>query len=251
MLNGSTNKSFKSWLDESSDQLLETFDGLASQEAVVNGARVVFECCILYPERRPSMHRRTYGSLADAIGDWLNEYDKGYRSRPSMLCAKPTGTIPDDIISNILSTRLANLTEDDLKAVCDAHRLSMSAENLLGGLLEEYLADHLLKNKWYCAWGKTFTSVDFCSSEYELLQIKNRSNSENSSSSKVRVGTKILKWYRVNATTGETNWKQLSDLTGCTGISESDFKAFVIKTVSSNPKSLYIEPGNTWSKASG
>jgi len=250
VLNGSTNKSFWDWLQGNKNQLLTTFDQLASNKLVKNGARVIFECCIEYPEQRPSMYRRTYGSLTDAISDWLNEYDKGYSSRPSVLLAKPTGTVPDDIISNILSARLSDLTANDLKEVCDAHRLSMSAENLLGGLLEEYLADRLLTNKWYCAWGKTITSVDFCSSKYELLQIKNRSNSENSSSSKVRVGTKILKWHRVNAATGETNWKQLSDLTGCTEISESDFKSFVIKTVSSNPESLYIEPGNTWSKAS-
>lgn len=254
MLNGSTNKSFWDWLQGNKNQLLTTFDRLASNKLVKNGARVIFECCIKYPEQRPSMYRRTYGSLTDAISDWLNEYDKGYSSRPSVLLAKPTGTIPDDIISNILSARLSDLTANDLKEVCDAHRLSMSAENLLGGLLEEYLADRFLTNKWYCAWycawGKTITSVDFCSSNYDLLQIKNRSNSENSSSDDVRDGTGILEWHRINAKTGKDCWGDLSSLTGCHSISESGFNSFVVDTISDNPDSLYVKPGNTWSKAS-
>jgi len=64
------------------------------------------------------------------------------------------------------------------------------------------LADNLIAYGWHCAWGETIRSVDFCSEDGQLLQIKNRSNSENSSSSRVREGTNIIKWFRVNALTG-------------------------------------------------
>jgi hypothetical protein len=196
------------------------------------------------------MNRDGYSSLTEAIKKWLEKYWKGYNSRPSVLLAKKIGTVPDKMIDKILSVRLSNLNEEDLKSICDAHRLSMSAENLLGRLLEEYLAKYLIEHEWYCAWGSTIKSVDFCSSNYDLLQIKNRSNSENSSSDDVRDGTGILEWHRINAKTGKDCWGDLSSLTGCHSISESGFNSFVVDTISDNPDSLYVKPGNTWSKAS-
>ena len=58
-------------------------------------------------------------------------------------------------------------------------------------------------------------SVDFIKvaskEEARLLQIKNRSNSENSSSSAIRRGTIIEKWYRTNSTNGKTRWDLLPE----------------------------------------
>ena len=62
---------------------------------------------------------------------------------------------------------------------------------------------------------RTVKSVDFIKgaglNEPRLLQIKNRSNSENSSSSAIRQGTSIEKWYRTNSTNGKTRWEFLPD----------------------------------------
>ena len=59
-----------------------------------------------------------------------------------------------------------------------------------------------------------------------LLQIKNRSNSENSSSAAIRIGTDIQKWYRIKAESGHTNWDKLQKDTGVV-LSEDDFYAFI------------------------
>jgi hypothetical protein len=45
----------------------------------------------------------------------------------------------------------------------------------------------------------------------KLLQIKNRSNSENSASASVRAGTIIEKWFRINSMTGQTYWGSLPE----------------------------------------
>jgi hypothetical protein len=122
----------------------------------------------------------------------------------------------------------------------------MSAENILGLLLEEFLAQQLADFDWYCAWGETVRSVDFCQAQGGLLQIKNRSNSENSSSSRVRIGTDIEKWYRVDARTGNYCWEELNRKYNTDRFSEESFRRFVVEAISNNPNALPVEIGNPW-----
>ena len=122
----------------------------------------------------------------------------------------------------------------------------MSAENILGLLLEEYLAVELAPHKWHCCWGETLRNIDFVNEDGRLLQVKNRSNSENSSSSRVRDGTQIEKWFRVNATSGKYLWEELNIHHKPLQLSEEKFVAFVVKTLKANPKAMPVEPENPW-----
>lgn len=178
---------------------------------------------------------------------WLGKFHHSYSNRISQRTSNYPGTMPDKMVSKIINARLNRLSDAELKRISDAHRLSMSSENILGLLLEEFLATHLIKYGWFCAWGESIKSVDFVSAKGLVLQVKNRSNSENSSSSKVRSGTKIMKWHRVNATTGRYNWEALNAMIGgeCT-LSEDSFEAFVKETLRANPDALAVEPGNEW-----
>ena len=45
-----------------------------------------------------------------------------------------------------------------------------------------------------------------------FFQFKNRSNTENSSSSTVRQGTTIQEWHRIHAQTGATHWNDLNQI---------------------------------------
>ncbi|AFM11188.1 SinI family restriction endonuclease [Turneriella parva] len=178
---------------------------------------------------------------------WLGKYHSSYSNRISQRSSRYPGTMPDTMVSKIIKARLGRLSDEDLKKISDAHRISMSSENILGLLLEEFLATHLKKYGWHCAWGESIKSVDFVSATGLLLQVKNRSNSENSSSSRVRTGTSILKWHRVNATTGRYNWEALNKIIGgnC-ALSEEVFEAFVKETLRANPAALAVEPDNLW-----
>ena len=122
------------------------------------------------------------------------------------------------------------------------HSLLMTIENNIGELLEEYLSVKLSPLGWYCCWGSTIDAVDFCKADGSLLQIKTSDNSENSSSSRVRQGTPIGKWFRrFSRRPGVYNWESLNRMLGRPGyVSESDFRAFAEKTIAANPACIYI-----------
>jgi hypothetical protein len=78
----------------------------------------------------------------------------------------------------------------------------MSAENIQGNLLEEYISLEIRPYGWIWCNGSVLRAIDFCSMDGSiLLQVKNKSNTENSSSSAIRTGTTIKKWYRLGTQT--------------------------------------------------
>ena len=180
------------------------------------------------------------------IRKWILKYIGGKNGCASNRIANLPGTVADPIIEEIIGARLTNLKQDDLEKITYAHRLGMSAENILGLMLEEYLATNLSAYQWHCAWGETVKSVDFVNEDGSLLQIKNRSNSENSSSSTVRHGTEIDKWYRIKADRVEYMWSSLNEICGTNHLSEEAFVDFARATIESNPACLAIEPNNPW-----
>jgi len=121
-----------------------------------------------------------------AIRKWILKYLGGKNGCASKRVSNLPGTVADPIIEEIIGARLTNLEQKDLERITYAHRLGMSAENILGLILEEYLAINLSPHGWHCAWGETVKSVDFVHEDGRLLQIKNRSNSENSSKARNR-----------------------------------------------------------------
>jgi hypothetical protein len=209
-----------------------------------DGINHVFQACLDNPDLIPT-NISTKDAAEGAIKRWVQKYKAAYESRISVHRSNQPNTIADPIVDVIIQGRLTHLSKNDLIKIKFAHRLSMSAENILGLLLEEFLALHLGPKGWHCAWGETIRSVDFCSSRGKLLQIKNRSNSENSSSSRVREGTSILKWYRVDATSGSYLWEDLNARfkVSC---SEDSFREFVHDALAHNPDALAIEPTNPW-----
>jgi SinI restriction endonuclease len=117
----------------------------------------------------------------------------------------------------------------------------MSAENIQGLLLEEFLAEQLAEYGWYCCWGESVRHVNFCNVDGSLLQVKNRSNSENSSSSRVRINQPIEKWYRVDARTELYRWSYFNEKYDTDRFSEERFVVFVQRVLTSNPEALAVE----------
>ncbi len=211
-----------------------------------SGACFVFKAITNDPNRTPGNIGGVNNNEDMVIKKWLQKYQAGKEACASKRVSNPPGTIADPIIEEIIGSRLANLTNEDLNKVTFAHRLGMSAENILGLMLEEYLAINLQKHGWHCAWGETVKSVDFVNEDGSLLQIKNRSNSENSSSSAVRDGTNIEKWYRIKADRVEYMWAALNRICGTTHLSEEGFVSFVKSTIKKNPNCLAVEENNPW-----
>ena len=210
------------------------------------GVAVVFNAVVGDVERVPGNIGGKNDNQNDVIRKWLLKYQGGKDGRASQRASNPPGTVSDPVIGKIIGARISGLSEDDLNKINYAHRLGMSAENILGLILEEYLADNLEPYGWHCAWGETVKSVDFVHEDGRFLQIKNRSNSENSSSSAVRDETQIEKWFRIKADRIEYMWASLNDICGTTSLSEDSFLLFVKTTIIRNPACLAVEQENPW-----
>ncbi len=138
-------------------------------------------------------------------------------------------TVPDPLIGIILesffSVPAASIPDYQMH-----HSLSMAAENIIGDYLERYLASVVEPMGWIWCSGEIVQRVDFIrkstSGEIVALQVKNRDNSENSSSSKIRAGTSIEKWHRTNSKDGSTNWPDFPDQRCLNLLTEQGFESF-------------------------
>ena len=211
------------------------------------GVSVVFSAIANDLDRVPGNIGGTNDNEEAVIKKWILKFQKGREGRPSLRESNLPGTVADPIIEKIIGARIAALTSQELNQITYAHRLSMSAENILGLILEEYLAVNLDEHGWYCAWGGTVKHVDFVHKGGRLLQIKNRSNSENSASAGARDGTEIIKWFRIKAARIEYMWAALNEICGTNCLSEEDFVDFVQTTITNNPGCLGVEQNNPWS----
>ena len=177
---------------------------------------------------------------------WLNAYKNAYENRTSVRTSGQMNTVADPGIDQIIQLRLSNLTPSKIEEIKFAHRLSMSAENIIGLILEEYLSIELAEFNWHCCWGEVTKFVDFCNENGQLLQVKNRSNSENSASSSVRINTEIKFWYRVKAQNGNYNWDKLNEINQTNKFSEEKFISFLQNLIRENSDVLNVEPDNPW-----
>jgi len=206
----------------------------------------VFSAIACDNERAPGNIGTHRDDASATLLKWMQKYYSGKNGRASQRTSNPPGTVADPAIERVIQARLPVLSRDDLASITDAHRLAMSAENILGLLLEEYLSINIHSAGWYCAWGETVRSVDFVHRDGRLLQVKNRSNSENSSSSAIRHRTQIHKWYRIKANRIEYMWDGLNSICNVSHLSENNFIDFINRTLQDNPQCLAVEANNQW-----
>lgn len=149
-------------------------------------------------------------------------------------------TIPDKMVGIVMELAYSYSVEE-YETIKITHQQAMCAENTVGALLERYI-DHVLRDYgWYWCCGSFVKAIDFIKeaengSWYEL-QVKNRDNSENSSSSAIRQNTNIQKWFRSKSRTGETNWENLPPLMRGHGLSEEGFISYVKKYLETHKNS--------------
>lgn len=143
----------------------------------------------------------------------------------------PPSTVPDEMVSFIIN-KYFDVPENELKRAAELHNLSMGAENLIGDILERYIASVVEDHDWVWCSGSIVKAVDFIyqkpDGNWIALQVKNRDNTENSSSSAIRNGTDIKKWFRTFSKKSGDNWKSFPDIVDA-NLSEKEFRIFVEK----------------------
>lgn len=152
------------------------------------------------------------------------------RSKPYVF--KSSDTVPDSAVSYILGL-MEGYSDAELDVISRQHKESMAAENIIGSLLEGYIASELEDAGWVNASGNILKAIDFVKElgdgQFIALQVKNRDNTENSSSSAIREGTTIKKWHRTFSNKKETNWINFpeDELDVRSRLSEEGFRAFI------------------------
>lgn len=203
---------------------------------------IILQFCLRNPKLFPVKNKLNVQEFPAISNDLMRTYltiyiNDYYTARERIPQVLPTSTVPDPAVDTVLKSNNKGLSTEQLKDIEGAHRLSMAAENLIGELLERYIAQTLEVHGWVWCCGATVRVVDFVRiTEIEeiALQVKNRSNSENSASAKVRVGTKIKKWHRINSGSGRTRWNMFPENSALAleqQLSEEGFQEFIQKTI--------------------
>ncbi len=141
----------------------------------------------------------------------------------------PPSTVPDEMVGFIIH-KYFDVPATELERAVELHNLSMGAENLVGDILERYIASVVEDHGWVWCSGSMVKAVDFIhrkpNGDWATLQVKNRDNSENSSSSAIRHGTTIEKWFRTFSKKKGDNWHNFPKIVNVT-LSEAGFRKFV------------------------
>lgn len=190
----------------------------------------VIEFLAKYPDAASAMR----GKNAPPTGsqEYIEKQATAFANARVPRSPTPPSTIPDEMVSVILVSYFG-IKESEVERVKREHLLSMGAENMVGDLLERYLSSVMEPLGWVWCSGAVVKAVDFIKppakpgSEWRLLQVKNRDNSENSSSSAIRIGTNIEKWHRTFSRRTGSNWDAFPDISLRKALSENRFKAFV------------------------
>lgn len=211
---------------------------------------LIFEIALKNRDRFPSISLTVEKTPSNYIIRWVKSYYDALNNPPSRRTANPKSACTDPAIAVIVRAT-QGMTEQQSTTGENNHNLFMSAENIQGNLLEEYIAS---KSRPYgLLWcnGNVLRAIDFCNSDGSFfLQVKNKSNTENSSSSNIREGTTIEKWYRLGTRTcggvkyPDFKWDSLNDLISqhrtdgsslppC-DMSEKEYEEFLARVASAN-----------------
>ena len=184
----------------------------------------------------------------------MKSYSDAMTNLPSKRTANPKTSCSDPAVKTLVQY-VTKVDDDTAELQSKHHNLFMSAENVQGGLLEEYINSVVSHYGWYWCAGNVMRSIDFCSSDGTLLQVKNKSNTENSSSSAIRSGTPIIKWYRLGTKSvsgkkvPDYKWATLNDIINTHSsiksdhcfMSEKGYQSFLAATAKNNPKIITKE----------
>ena len=207
-----------------------------------NLVECIVRACIANPALVSARRAAAADSQRDKLQKWLTKINNGYLNRPSQKTDAPMTTISDPLIDTIFD----EYGYDNIGEIRINHRNSMKVENTLGDLLEEYIHNNILETSWRVAWGESLRAIDLVrgsgGGNFVLLQVKNKYNSENSSSVTVRAGTTIEKWHRLNRD-GSTGWTDLCSILGLEpdAMDEDRYRMWVRRQITENNEMISFE----------
>ena len=188
---------------------------------------IIFELALKTKSLFPDAYKKEDLTPKTYLSRWITSYCSEIISPPHAKIANPKSSCSDPAIRHIIRIS-QNISEDTVV----------------------YIAVCTRPYGWIWCAGSTMKSIDFCTCNGIFLQIKNKSNTENSSSSTVRDGTTIHKWVRLSTVHRNKkpipryNWEKLNSfvnehktcgyqLSPC-NMSENGYISFITALISNN-----------------
>lgn len=203
-------------------------------EAVDRSYTSQFVNIVRFLRTQPGLAKTIRGKSAPKVGTdaYIERLALDFAAGRAVRGPQPPSTVPDEMVSKIL-VEYFGVDRKKVETVKTEHLLAMASEGIVGNVLEHYIASVAEPHGWTWCSGNMVLAVDFikaptrANEPWRMLQVKNRSNSENSSSSKIRKGTTIEKWYRVNANNGTTKWDAFPDMVVKSKLNENGFSIYL------------------------
>lgn len=237
------------------DRILNSSDFSKESKELIDNIKELFKFAMKNPDlfphitikSKPAKCQMTEANYfrVNYLKKWCKKYFDSFNNRYLDFNLKKDGET-DPALSFIIK-RNTNYKNRGIKSFLTGHYLFMSAENQNGLILEEFINNVLREVGWIWCAGESYKAVDFVKTgkNFMLLQVKNKYNTENSSSSKVRDGTPIVKWYRLkqpiksNGYLPRPNWEKLVEYVN-NGNNDSD-KKFIKDNLTEQKYLEYIE----------
>lgn len=232
----------------SNDELMNLYKDIKTKMGIENeDLDDIFQVAMI--DREKLFPNQKKDSETECLKSWIKKFIESRKKVPSSHIGEAKKTCSDPALAKIVKIA-CKLDDDEIDEMEKAHNLFMSAENIQGELLEEYIAKNIQKYEWVWCSGNVLRAVDFCKRDGSaLLQVKNKNNTENSSSSAIRNGTEIKKWYRLKTkkegkkSRPSYEWEKLNNIINkdlkkgvkpCE-MSEKDYQNFLKKVAKGNP----------------
>lgn len=254
-------------------ELLEKEFAVVLNEEQVSKIERIIKICIDYDLKVPNVkeNKDINGEkdlnikLSLILKKWLKSFTGSLITPPSLRegsLLSEKDSVEDPAIRSILEALYDSneyeVSEEIIQTYIQNHEILMAIENTQGRLLEEYIAQTICKKPYNFIWldGEVVTATDFSyedinNGEIISLQIKNKFNSENSSSNKIRKDTDIQKWNRIGKRTKNKvayatfHWDELNEfveeLTQVNPeFSEEKYQNFLKQIIEKNPKIISL-----------
>ncbi|WP_317298266.1 SinI family restriction endonuclease [Collinsella tanakaei] len=211
------------------------------------------------PLKEPLLDLEAEEFLKVWMGKWIAKFLVEWKSLPSDHEADPKKTVTDRALINMVMSTCHAGGLERAEEWAAHHNLYMSAENVGGNLLEEYIASKTSSYGWIWCRGKILTAIDFCNFDCtSMFQVKNKTNTENSSGKGFREACGARVWCRMRAElrngTIETYWDDLISIIksgAAPGLnvpddlmSENEYLDFVKDVAERNPNIITEREGN-------
>ena len=213
---------------------------------------LIFRICL--GDRSKFVEINSASSDEDYIRRWIDKYTIEFNNLPHNRVATPKTSCNDPALSVIVGSSGLVTSVEDAET---AHVLFMSAENIQGKLLEEYIAGEIRKFGFIWCMGSVMRAADFSNTAGTcIIQVKNKNNTENSSSAAIRDGTNIKHWFRLSTSTKNGkklpvyHWEELNLLINdnktenkaeTCSMTETKYQLFIKNVVSENKKIICSE----------